>query len=97
MPKRTAEANAAESAVRAVLAPPFAHQKGPMGLVIRTLALARATAHVMLANMTDDMRRWCWRHRRSLPERPRTARQDRRARQPASPPVSPLTDPLFQK
>ena len=60
MPKRTARANAAKSAVRAHVEHPFAHQKGPMGLVIRTVGLARAKAAVTLANMGYNMKRWCW-------------------------------------
>jgi transposase, IS5 family len=67
MPKRTARANAAKSAVRAHVEHPFAHQKGPMRLVVRTIGLARANATVMLANMAYNMRRWCWLDRRSLP------------------------------
>lgn len=60
MPKRTARADAAQSAVRARVEHPFAHQNGPMGMVIRTIGIARATATVMLANMGYDMERWCW-------------------------------------
>jgi IS5 family transposase len=67
MPKRTACANAAKSAVRAHVEHPFAHQKGPMRLVVRTIGLARASAAVMLANMAYNMKRWCWLDRRSLP------------------------------
>ena len=67
MPKRTARANAKKSAVRAHVEHPFAHQKGPMGLVIRTIGIARATVAVMLANMAYNMRRWCWLDGRSLP------------------------------
>ena len=67
MPRRTARANAAKSAVRAHVEHPFAHQKGPMGLVIRTIGLARAKATVTLANMSYNMKRWCWLARRSLP------------------------------
>jgi transposase, IS5 family len=67
MPKRMASANAAKSAVRARVEHPFAHQKGPMGLVIRTIGIARATATVTLANMAYNMKRWCWLDRRSLP------------------------------
>jgi IS5 family transposase len=66
MPKRMARSNAAKSAVRAHVEHPFAHQKGPMGLVIRTIGLARATATVTLANMAYNMKRWCWLDRRSL-------------------------------
>jgi IS5 family transposase len=67
MPKRTARANARKSAVRAHVEHPFAHQKGPMNLMIRTIGLARATATVTLANMAYNMKRWCWLDRRSLP------------------------------
>jgi len=67
MPKQTARANAAKSAVRARVEHPFAHQKGPMGLVIRTIGLARARAAVTLANMAYNMKRWCWLDRRSVP------------------------------
>jgi len=67
MPKRTAQANARKSAVRAHVEHPFAHQKGPMGLVIRTIGIARATAAVTLVNMAYNMKRWCWLDRRSLP------------------------------
>jgi transposase, IS5 family len=65
MPRRTAKANAAKSAVRAHVEHPFAHQKGVMGLMIRTIGLARAEAAVTLANMSYNMKRWCWLDRRS--------------------------------
>jgi IS5 family transposase len=67
MPKRTARANAAKSVVRTHVEHPFAQQKGPMALVIRTIGLARAKAAVMLANMAYNMKRWCWLDRRSVP------------------------------
>ena len=67
MPKHTARANTKRSAVRAHVERPFAHQKGPMGRVIRTIGIARATATVMLTNMAYNMRRWCWLDGRSLP------------------------------
>lgn len=67
MPKRTARANAAKSVVRAAVEHPFAHQKGFMGLVIRTVGLARAEATVTLANMAYNMKRWCWLDRRGAP------------------------------
>ena len=37
-----------------------------MGLVVRTIGLARATA-ITVANMAYNMKRWCWLDRRSLP------------------------------
>jgi IS5 family transposase len=67
MPKRTARANAKKSAVRARVEHVFAYQKGAMGLVIRTIGLARARAAITLANMGYNMRRWCWLDRRSVP------------------------------
>lgn len=67
MPRHTARANAAKSAVRAHVEHPFAYQKGVMGLVIRTIGLARAKATVTLANMAYNMKRWCWLDRRGLP------------------------------
>ena len=38
-----------------------------MGLVIRTIGLARAEATVTLVNMAYNMKRWCWLDRRGLP------------------------------
>jgi hypothetical protein len=38
-----------------------------MGLVIRTIGLARTSAAVTLANMAYNMKRWCWLDRRGLP------------------------------
>lgn len=67
MAKRTARANAKKSAVRARVEHVFAYQKGPMGLVVRTIGLARARAAITLANMGYNMRRWCWLDRRSAP------------------------------
>src|SRR5688572_33319658 len=41
MPKHTARANGAKSKVRAAVEHVFAHEKGPMGLVVRTIGLAK--------------------------------------------------------
>jgi IS5 family transposase len=65
MPKRTAQANAAKSAVRAHVEHPFAHQKGVMGLFIRTIGRARVAATIAVANMVYNMKRWRWLDRRS--------------------------------
>lgn len=67
MPKRTARANAKKSAIRARVEHAFAHQKGPMRLVMRTIGTARATATVTLANIAYNMKRWCWLDGRSVP------------------------------
>src|SRR4051794_5084847 len=46
MPKHTARANGAKSKVRAAVEHVFAHEKGPMGLVVRTIGLARARVKI---------------------------------------------------
>jgi transposase, IS5 family len=66
MARHTSRANAAKSSVRAHVEHPFAYQKGVMGLVIRTIGLARAQATITLANMAYNMKRWCWLDRRGL-------------------------------
>jgi IS5 family transposase len=60
MPKRTAQANGRKSKVRAAVEHVFAHQKGPMGLVVRTIGLARARVKIGLANLTFNMKRMVW-------------------------------------
>lgn len=47
--------------------PPFAHQKGPMGLGIRTIGIARANVAVTLANIGYNMKRWCRLDERAVP------------------------------
>jgi hypothetical protein len=51
---------------RAKVTDAFGAALGPMGLVIRTIGLTRATAAVTLANIAYNMKRWCWLDRRSL-------------------------------
>jgi IS5 family transposase len=60
MPRRTARANARKSAVRSAVEHVFARQKGPMGLFIRTIGLARATTKIGLANLVYNMQRVVW-------------------------------------
>jgi transposase, IS5 family len=60
MPERVAKANAAKSKVRAAVEHVFAWQKGPMGLLIRTIGFARATVKIGLANLATNMRRMVW-------------------------------------
>lgn len=67
MPRPAARANAAKSAVRAHVEHPFAYQKRVMGLAIRTIGLARASAAITLANIAYNMKRWCWLDRRNMP------------------------------
>lgn len=63
----SARANGAKSTARAHVEHPFAHQKRIMGLLIRTIGLARASAAVTFANMAYNMKRWCWLDRRVVP------------------------------
>jgi IS5 family transposase len=60
MPEAISRANGKKSKVRAFVEHVFARQKGPMGLVIRTIGLARATVKIGLANLTYNMKRAIW-------------------------------------
>jgi IS5 family transposase len=60
MPANISRANGAKSKVRAAVEHVFARQKGPMGLVVRTIGIARATVKIGLANITYNMRRAVW-------------------------------------
>ena len=60
MAERTRRANARKSAVRAAVEHVFAHQKGPMGLVVRTIGIARARVKIGLANLAYNMKRYVW-------------------------------------
>jgi len=62
------KANRARSKVRSGVEGVFADQKCALGLIIRTIGLARATTKIALANLTYNFRRYLW-----LAERPKTA------------------------
>jgi hypothetical protein len=53
-------ANGAKSKVRAAVEHVFAHEKGPMALVVRTIGLARARVKIGLANLVYNMKRTIW-------------------------------------
>lgn len=53
-------ANAARGRVRAGVEHIFAVQKGPMGLFIRTIGLARARTKIGLANLVYNLKRLVW-------------------------------------
>jgi hypothetical protein len=59
-PERTRFANAQKSTVRSAVEHVFAHQKGLMGLFVRTIGLARARLKIGLANLADNIRRFVW-------------------------------------
>ena len=60
MPEAIARANGKKSKVRAFVEHVFAREKGPMGLVIRTIGMARARVKIGLANLTYNMKRAAW-------------------------------------
>ncbi len=60
MPERVRIANAQKSKVRSAVEHVFAHEKGPMGLVVRTIGYARAKVKIGLANLAYNMRRFIW-------------------------------------
>ncbi len=60
MPARTSRANARKSAVRSAVEHVFAREKGPMGLSIRTIGLARAQLKIGMANLAYNMKRLLW-------------------------------------
>ena len=65
MPERTRRANARKSAVRSKVEHVFAHQKGLMAIIVRTIGLARAKVKIGLANLAYNMRRLVWLRRRA--------------------------------
>jgi len=60
MPERVRIANAQKSKVRSAVEHVFAHQKGLMGLVVRTIGIARARVKIGMANLAYNMRRYVW-------------------------------------
>jgi len=60
MPVNVSRANGTKSKVRAAVEHVFARQKGPMGLVVRTIGIARAPVKIGLANIAYNMRRAVW-------------------------------------
>ena len=60
MPANVARANGRKSKVRAAVEHVFAHEKGPMGLVVRTIGLVRARIKIGLANLVFNMKRMIW-------------------------------------
>ena len=60
MPDRVRIANAQKSKVRSAVEHVFAHQKGLMGLCVRTIGIARARVKIGMANLAYNMRRYVW-------------------------------------
>jgi transposase, IS5 family len=67
MPRHIAQGNATKSKVRAGVEHVFAHEKGIMGLFVRTIGIARATVKIGLANLAYNMRRLVWLNAKAAP------------------------------
>lgn len=66
MPERIRRANARKSAVRSRIEHVFAEQKSRMGLLVRTIGIARARVKIGLANLAYNMKRLIWLERAAL-------------------------------
>jgi hypothetical protein len=60
MPRHVARGNAKRGEVRAAVEHVFAAQKRRLGLVIRTIGIARARAKIGLANLAYNLTRFAW-------------------------------------
>jgi IS5 family transposase len=67
MPPHMARGNASRARVRVAIEHVFAAQKCRLGLVIRSVGLARATARLGLANLVTNMTRLVWFATRTAP------------------------------
>jgi len=67
MPDRTRKANALKSMVRSKIEHIFAHQKGPMAAIVRTIGKARAETKIGMINLAYNMRRFMWLERKRVP------------------------------
>jgi transposase, IS5 family len=67
MPPHIARGNAARARVRVAIEHVFAAQKCRLGLVIRSIGVARATSRLGLANLVTNMRRLVWFETRPAP------------------------------
>ena len=60
MPANMARANGRKSKVRSAVEHVFAHEKGPMGLVVRTISIARAAVTIGLVNLIYNVKPMVW-------------------------------------
>ena len=67
MPERTSRANAKRSKVRSAVEHVFAGQKHRMGLVVRTIGIARARIKIGMANLAYNSQRLAWLEGRTAP------------------------------
>jgi IS5 family transposase len=67
MPPHIARGNASRARVRVAVEHVFAAQKCRLGLIVRSVGLARATTRLGLANLVTNMRRLAWLQSRTAP------------------------------
>lgn len=67
LPERIAKANTRRSKIRAQVEHVFAGQKNRMGLVVRTIGIARATIKIGMANLAYNFQRLAWLEGRTAP------------------------------
>jgi transposase, IS5 family len=67
MPERIAKANTRRSKIRAQVEHVFAGQKHRMGLIVRTIGIARATIKIGMANLAYNFQRLVWLEGRTAP------------------------------
>ena len=67
IPSHIARGNATRARVRSRVEHVFAATKVRMGLIVRTIGLARATAKITLANLAYNLTRFAWIQRRGAP------------------------------
>jgi hypothetical protein len=67
MPERIARANAKRSVVRSAVEHVFAGQKHRMGLVVRTIGIARARIKIGMVNLAYNFQRLAWLEGRIAP------------------------------
>jgi IS5 family transposase len=67
LPERIAKANTRRSRIRAQVEHVFAGQKHRMGLVVRTIGIARATIKIGMANLVYNFQRLAWLEGRPAP------------------------------
>ena len=67
LPEHIARANTRRSKIRAQAEHVFAGQKHRMGLVVRTIGIARATIKIGMANLVYNLQRFAWLEGRTVP------------------------------
>ena len=67
MPEHIARGNATRSEIRSAVEHVFAHEKAIMGLVVRTIGIARAQVKIGMANLAYNMRRLVFLNARAAP------------------------------